>query len=1172
MIIRLTVRDTELAAEHDLEVVAEPGTKLSTLLGALPPRPCYAGSVKLDPEAVFGACPLVSGMVVGVGDPARDERARPAGAVGGLRVVGGPDAGRLVWLAPGAHVVGRDHDAALRLVRDPGVSRLHARLEVSVTGELTVTDLGSTNGTLAGGERVTGAVRLGPREMLRVGDDLLRWVPLPAARPHAVRGPDGAIAFDRALTRRAPGPASIQTPSEQAPSEQVLSWQVPDELDLTLAALREGPGLWSRDAASPDGLTLRVGVTGEPAVPATVDLREAGVLGVVGPRPPVDALVRWLLVQLATLRAPAELRLVILTEESGEHLSWTRWLPHLRGGGQVPCLIGTTAETRAERVAELLALMADPPEGEEVVVLLDGARSLRELPGLREVLRDGPAAGVYTICADRRGMSECRAVCELDGTDLLLTHPGAGLPAPIQPEYMDVEAAGRVARALAPLRDRAEPDTPARLLDLLGMKTPTPRWADRPASSSGPVTGVRGGPTAKGSHGPVTKVVVGSSVAGTVSVDVAAQGRLRLGGVGPDLAQALVAALVLANPPDALSLVLVGESLRPFAPCPQVTGWFPAWETRMTTALTAEAQRRTALLAAHADPPPRLVVVAEESHAPPQPVESAQLGMHLVLVTALSSRSRGLGLIMRQNGGPQVFRTGGLADPPPGRGAPARVRVVSWPDLGDPRPTDPPPDRPTDLDATVAAVVAAAEHLRTHPPFRPIPPPLPEVLHHPVRLPPTHPGRSTPDAVPYGLIDDPARQTQTVAAFDPRGTERLLVAGRGGSGRTTFARAIVSALTRHPTWIYAIEDKPGELADYTAHCGAVVSPEEPDRVRRVITWLAAEAERRLAAAPGDPVIVLVIDGWERFERPDARSLMKILRRLVTKGPAAGIHTVAAGRRDNVLFSRRLLLNQGIPGRAADAATGQVLQLAVPGEPRTPLTAARPFPPMPSRVEPGELGTVTGLPIGVGGQEVATVGLDPLGAGPHAVLVSGPPGSGRSAAALLLARALMERGVDVLALAPPGSPVATLAGARVLTGTSFTDDDLRAAVPGPRYAVVVDDFDRLSITAAQTGPSGTAADRPTLLDEAASRLGAHALVLAGDATPILEGRPHPLAPVVTEVFRSGARLVLNPGDRAAALIHGLVLENDEHVSGPPGRGYLSVAGRTVLVQLARGSSA
>ncbi|MEV4899684.1 hypothetical protein AB0K48_61320, partial [Nonomuraea sp. NPDC055795] len=250
-----------------------------------------------------------------------------------------------------------------------------------------------------------------------MGDDLLRWVPLPGARPHAVRGADGMIAFDRALARREAG-----TPSDH----------VPDELDLTLAALREGPGLWSRDAASPDGLTLRVGVAGEPAVPAAVDLREAGVLGVVGPRPPVDGLVRWLLVQLATLRAPAELRLVILAEEGGEHLAWTRWLPHLRGGERVPCLIGTTEETRAERVAELLALIADPPEGEEVVVLLDGARSLRELPGLREVLRDGPAAGVYTICADRRGMSECRAICELDGTDLLLTRPGDGLPAPVR--------------------------------------------------------------------------------------------------------------------------------------------------------------------------------------------------------------------------------------------------------------------------------------------------------------------------------------------------------------------------------------------------------------------------------------------------------------------------------------------------------------------------------------------------------------------------------------------------------------------------------------------------------------------------------------------------------------------------------------------------------------------
>jgi hypothetical protein len=48
MIIRLTVRDPALRAEHDVEVTAEPDTTIQSVLRALPVpvdgRPCYAGT------------------------------------------------------------------------------------------------------------------------------------------------------------------------------------------------------------------------------------------------------------------------------------------------------------------------------------------------------------------------------------------------------------------------------------------------------------------------------------------------------------------------------------------------------------------------------------------------------------------------------------------------------------------------------------------------------------------------------------------------------------------------------------------------------------------------------------------------------------------------------------------------------------------------------------------------------------------------------------------------------------------------------------------------------------------------------------------------------------------------------------------------------------------------
>ncbi|MCF6476969.1 hypothetical protein FAF44_53015, partial [Nonomuraea sp. MG754425] len=90
-----------------------------------------------------------------------------------------------------------------------------------------------------------------------------------------------------------------------------------------------------------------------------MDLREIGVLGVIGPPDPVDALLRWLLIQLGTLRAPDELRLVVITASGGEHLSWTRWLPHLDVDTSVPCLVGNTPETRTERIEELRDLVTE---------------------------------------------------------------------------------------------------------------------------------------------------------------------------------------------------------------------------------------------------------------------------------------------------------------------------------------------------------------------------------------------------------------------------------------------------------------------------------------------------------------------------------------------------------------------------------------------------------------------------------------------------------------------------------------------------------------------------------------------------------------------------------------------------------------------------------------------
>lgn len=96
--------------------------------------------------------------------------ARPARLVGISRPASGP---HLVskqgeWLlAEGSNLVGRDRDCAVR-VDSANVSRRHARIVVT-SGEATVEDLGSKNGTHVNGRRVKQAVALNERDRIRFG-------------------------------------------------------------------------------------------------------------------------------------------------------------------------------------------------------------------------------------------------------------------------------------------------------------------------------------------------------------------------------------------------------------------------------------------------------------------------------------------------------------------------------------------------------------------------------------------------------------------------------------------------------------------------------------------------------------------------------------------------------------------------------------------------------------------------------------------------------------------------------------------------------------------------------------------------------------------------------------------------------------------------------------------
>ncbi|MFD7407235.1 FHA domain-containing protein [Streptomyces sp. NPDC059866] len=151
----------------------------------------------------------------------------------------------------------------------------------------------------------------------------------------------------------------------------------PDPAALLLTALGPGPRLWERGPGHPEALTVRLGTADRtapdgsgllPAVPVTADLREAGALGLAGPRPRLAGLARAVLAQLAALHAPDALEIVLIStdrsrsvEERTAEWSWLGWLPHLRPAHGQDCrlLLAHDREQAAARTDELLRRLED---------------------------------------------------------------------------------------------------------------------------------------------------------------------------------------------------------------------------------------------------------------------------------------------------------------------------------------------------------------------------------------------------------------------------------------------------------------------------------------------------------------------------------------------------------------------------------------------------------------------------------------------------------------------------------------------------------------------------------------------------------------------------------------------------------------------------------------------
>ncbi|MQY15743.1 hypothetical protein SRB5_59330 [Streptomyces sp. RB5] len=423
--------------------------------------PLFAGERALDPDrTVLGEPPLTDGAVLSLGAPGVP--GEHAEAPVRLLIAAGPDAGGVHLLHGGQVRIGRSGEAEVPL-DDPDVSRLHCAVTVAEDGRASVADLGSTNGTTVDGVPVgERPVPLRPGALLRIGESVLRLegadtlehAQTPDSAPPADGGPEPYAAPARRgfWSRRfgtAPSEAAELPRESRPPADPAEAGRWPDPAEVLLAALG-GARHSSRDTGHRDALSVRLGTAdthGAPE-PLVVSLREAGSLGLAGPRPRLTGLARSVLAQLATLDATDDLELVLLAADRARPLadrladwSWLGWLPQLRPARGQDCRLLTAydREQASARLGELLRRLDGDGGGgpAHTVVVVDGDVGPAELRdavarlGLR-----GPAAGIHLLClaetpsatpsspltasyetavADTPGFAECGAVALLSG-------------------------------------------------------------------------------------------------------------------------------------------------------------------------------------------------------------------------------------------------------------------------------------------------------------------------------------------------------------------------------------------------------------------------------------------------------------------------------------------------------------------------------------------------------------------------------------------------------------------------------------------------------------------------------------------------------------------------------------------------------------------------------------
>ncbi|WP_019973408.1 FtsK/SpoIIIE domain-containing protein [Mycobacterium sp. 141] len=397
---------------------------------------------------------------------------------------------------------------------------------------------------------------------------------------------------------------------------------------------------------------------------------------------------------------------------------------------------------------------------------------------------------------------------------------------------------------------------------------------------------------------------------------------------------------------------------------------------------------------------------------------------------------------------------------------------------------------PNDISRIVATVTRAAGQLRLPTPRKPWLPPLAAVcaledLPTPAREGQLVIGRCDlpgKQSQPVGYFDPDLDGNMAIIGTGGAGKSTAL---------RTLAVSAALAPGDGPVHVYGFDFGSGSLRVLEAlpHVGAIVSGDDDERIARVLRRLTGVLDdradrfarvhaasisdyRKLSGNHTEPRILLLIDGIgafrDAYEFIGQSTNFAMFSQLVSDGRSLGLHVVVTGDRPGALstslastMQRRLYLRlandddyaaAGVPSdvltanspRGRGIMARQEFQMAVYGGDAnvsvqaaaierlaTAMTedgfaAPAPVQRLPEAVPLESLPSATsnGLAvIGLGDQDLSPVGFAPRGL----LMVTGPPGSGRSTALLTLAQAVRRQdpATRVLYIAPSASAISGL---------------------------------------------------------------------------------------------------------------------------------------------------